>query len=87
MTATRVNLERYLNNYQDLQPYRGSLVYFRAELRPPGVINDPLAGWENFIPDDANIHPIPGNHSSMLKRPNVQALAQHLKQEMKKQHV
>ena len=84
MTATRVNLERYLNNYQDLQPYRGPLVYFRAELRPPGVFNDPLAGWEKFIPDDANIYPIPGNHSSMLKRPNVQALAQHLKQEMKK---
>lgn len=85
MTVTRINLERYLNNYQGLQPYQGQLVYFRAELRPPGVVDDPLAGWENFIPDDANIYPIPGNHSSMLKRPNVQVLAQHLKQEMNKQ--
>lgn len=84
MAATRSHLERYLNNYQDLQPYRGQLVYFRAELRPPGVVNDPLAGWENFFPENANIYPIPGNHSSMLKRPNVQVLAQHLKQEMKK---
>jgi hypothetical protein len=85
MTATRMNLERYLNNYQGLQPYQGQLVFFRAELRPPGVLNDPLAGWENLFPEDVLVHLIPGNHNSMLKRPNVQALARYLKQEMNKQ--
>ena len=87
MEATRINLERYLNNYQGLQPYRGHLVFFRAERRPPGVINDPLTGWEDLFPENAHVHPIPGNHTSMLKRPNVQVLAKFLHQEMKKQAV
>ena len=87
MAATHINLERYFNNYQGLQPYRGHLVFFRAEHRPPGVISDPLTGWANLFPENAHVYPIPGNHNSMLKRPNVQVLAQHLKQEMKKQHV
>ena len=83
MEATRINLERYFNNYQGLRPYQGRLVFFRAEHRPPGVVKDPLTGWESFFPENAHVYPIPGTHTSMLKRPNVQVLAEYLKQEMK----
>jgi len=83
MPATRINLERYLTTYEGLQPYAGHLVFFRAIQRPPGIVKDPLTGWKNLFPDDAHVHAIPGNHTSMLKQPNVQILAKYLQQEIK----
>jgi len=83
MPATRVNLERYLTNYEGLQPYEGQLVFFKATQRPPGIVKDPLTGWKNLFPENAQVYAIPGNHTSMLKQPNVKVLAKHLKQEIK----
>ena len=83
MPATRVNLERYLTNYEGLQPYEGHLVFFKATQRPPGIVKDPLTGWKNLFPENAQVYAIPGNHTSMLKQPNVKVLAKHLKQEIK----
>jgi thioesterase domain-containing protein/acyl carrier protein len=82
MPATRINLERYLTTYEGLQPYEGRLVFFRATQRPPGVVKDPLTGWKGLFPENAHVHAIPGNHTSMLKQPNVQVLAESLKQEV-----
>jgi thioesterase domain-containing protein len=82
MPATRINLERYLTTYEGLQPYEGRLVFFRATQRPPGVVKDPLTGWKGLFPENAHVHAIPGNHTSMLKQPNVQVLAEYLKQEV-----
>jgi thioesterase domain-containing protein/acyl carrier protein len=83
MPATSINLERYVTNYEGLQPYEGHLVFFRATMRPPGIFNDPLTGWQNLFPENTQVHAIPGSHTSMLKQPNVQILAKHLKQEKK----
>lgn len=82
MPATSIKLKRYLTVYDGLQQYDGHLVFFRATQRAPGIVNDPLAGWQFLFPKDARVHVIPGSHSSMLKQPNVSILAKYVEQEV-----
>lgn len=36
-------------------------------------------GWNQFIPNGAKVHTIPGNHYTILQNPHVSILAEHLK--------
>lgn len=70
----------YANNRaaQDYLPssYSGKITLFRTA-QPFGSGQDATLGW-NQLADTVEIHPIPGNHLSMLQSPQVQILAQQL---------
>jgi amino acid adenylation domain-containing protein len=41
---------------------------------------DPLKGWGNLATEGVDLHQVPGNHFTMLREPNVQALGEQLRQ-------
>jgi thioesterase domain-containing protein/acyl carrier protein len=57
------------------QSYAGRVVFLKSE--DP---RDRVPGWEKLIAEGLEIHPVPGNHLSMLAEPNVKSLAETLKQ-------
>jgi thioesterase domain-containing protein len=56
------------------QPYAGKVTLFNAEQTDPGVIRDPLGAWPGLA-REIEVHPVPGNHDTMLTEPNVAVLA------------
>ncbi len=65
------------NNYNP-QPYGGKVNLFLAE---GGIATDSLeaiAGWEKLANKGVNIHWIPGDHHTMVTKPNVLVLAEKL---------
>lgn len=58
------------------KPYAGSIVYFRASERPPGIQPDPQVGWGKIATQGMTVYEIPGSHTSIIKSP---LLAEHLK--------
>lgn len=59
------------------QPYLQRLTLFRATEQPEVSGHDRTLGW-GTLAKDIQLHPVPGNHLSLLKPPHVQTLAQQL---------
>lgn len=67
-------------NYQP-SPYAGKVTLFRALDRGEfeSISVDPLFGWDRFAEKGVDAFDIPGDHIGILKDPNVQSLACHLR--------
>lgn len=79
-----VQLEHVYNqNLQALErfrssPYEGRVSLFNAAEQDPAIIPDPFYGWRGLA-REIEIHPVPGNHDTMLTEPHVATLARELK--------
>jgi glycosyltransferase involved in cell wall biosynthesis len=64
---------------QDYTPrvYPGRVIVFRADEQPAGD-HDPSLGWSGLAAEGLEVYSIPGNHSTMVREPHVQALAERL---------
>lgn len=65
------------NDYQP-QSYSGTVDLFLAEA---GIASDSLesiAAWQKLVPQGVNFHWIPGDHHTMVTKPNVAILAEKL---------
>jgi thioesterase domain-containing protein/acyl carrier protein len=61
-----------------LRPYPGRVTVFRATETTPGY-EDPRLGWGRFARGGVDVYEVPGNHSSLVEEPHVQALASKVK--------
>jgi amino acid adenylation domain-containing protein len=59
------------------QPYVDRITLFKATEQPDSLKYSPTLGWD-ALASDIQLHPVPGNHLSLLKQPHVQVLAQQL---------
>lgn len=84
MPQTQRQLDRYRDMYANLQPYDDHVLYCKARQRPPGIVDNPLSGWDELLLNEPAIYTIPGDHSSILKYPNVKVLANVLKKDMER---
>ena len=82
------NIKRLLDVYQanrqafqryQPQLYRGKITIFPAIERQEELFPGTSKGWKKFTQEGVDIHPVPGNHSSMVRSPQVQVLAEQLK--------
>ncbi len=60
------------------QPYPNRITLFRATDQPDSARHDPTLGWR-ALAQEIQVHPVPGNHLSLLKQPHVQTLAEQLR--------
>ncbi|MEH1934754.1 MAG: amino acid adenylation domain-containing protein [Nostoc sp.] len=64
-------------------PYLGEVILLRTEDQNRdeaiGTQYDPQFGWGDLVPGGLDIHYIPGSHLDLLKEPNVQVLAETLR--------
>ncbi|MDF5734350.1 MULTISPECIES: non-ribosomal peptide synthetase [unclassified Nostoc] len=64
-------------------PYLGQLILLRTEDKNRdeaiGTEYDPQFGWGELVPFGLDIHYLPGSHLDLLKEPNVQVLAEILR--------
>ncbi len=67
-----------LENYK-AGGYRGTIHLFRARKQPLRSM-DPSLGWNQVAPGRVRIAVIPGTHESMVQEPNVQTLAQRIRE-------
>jgi thioesterase domain-containing protein/acyl carrier protein len=61
------------------QPYSGALLFFQAAERPMGKYWDLAWEWRELTKDKCVCREIPGDHVTLLKAPNIDILADHLK--------
>ncbi|MGV0024746.1 amino acid adenylation domain-containing protein [Phormidesmis priestleyi] len=61
------------------QNYCDRITLFKAIEQSDGIGQDPTLGW-SALASDIQLHPVSGNHLSLLKPPHVQTLAQQLGQ-------
>jgi amino acid adenylation domain-containing protein len=66
-----------LKNYRP-KAYSGRITLFRAETSSRNLLADNTSGWGDLTDDPIEVHLIPGNHYTMVARPNVQILAEKL---------
>ena len=80
-------ISRLLNvfkaNMNALKSYRPKAYFdritlFRAETSSRNLLADNTSGWGDLTNDPIEVHLIPGNHYTMVARPNVQILAEKL---------
>jgi amino acid adenylation domain-containing protein len=57
------------------EPYEGRVILFSAARRPWYMRWDPMEQWTNILTGQFEIVPIPGDHMSVLKPPQVTLLA------------
>jgi len=62
-----------------MHPYPGPMVLFRASEKSLRGARDPYAGWKGLAKGRLEVCEIPGGHVSILAKPQVQILAEHLK--------
>jgi thioesterase domain-containing protein len=60
------------------KPYFDRITLFRAETASRNALADHTSGWGDLTDSSIEVHLIPGNHYTMLARPNVQILAEKL---------
>ncbi|GLS25824.1 hypothetical protein GCM10007877_15380 [Marinibactrum halimedae] len=68
--------DHIVKNYT-AQYYSGTVVLFRASERSPFEPEDTYMGWAKIAPN-INVVQIEGDHLSILRKPNVKAMARHL---------
>ncbi|MBN3896548.1 MAG: amino acid adenylation domain-containing protein [Nostoc sp. NOS(2021)] len=61
------------------QAYPKGINLFRTKVQSSIVKEDPSMGWDQLILGGTEIHHIPGNHLTMLKKPHIQVLAAQLR--------
>lgn len=61
------------------QPYQGKITLFKSSSQEKIANLDSTLGW-NQLSSEIDVHIVPGNHFSMLKKPNVQLLGEQLRQ-------
>jgi thioesterase domain-containing protein/acyl carrier protein len=59
-------------------PYPGDLSLFVVTHRPWYIRWDPMQNWRKFIQGHLEIHPVQGEHGSLLSEPHVRDLARQL---------
>lgn len=77
--------------------FQGNLLLFRATQKSSifdgtqiddtpytELYSDPLLGWGKRVTEEVKVHDIPGGHSSMLQKPNVQDIAEVIQAYMNK---
>ena len=62
--------------------YNGRIAVFRAHEQPRQRIRDLYLGWGRLALGGVDVHFIPGRHTSVLKEPHVEGLANELKQRL-----
>jgi phthiocerol/phenolphthiocerol synthesis type-I polyketide synthase D len=87
-------LEHQRTSYEDArtaerftpQPYEGNVILYRATDRGLTTTLDPryartedALGWDVYCPS-LEVVPVPGDHTSLIDPPNVDVMAQHLRQ-------
>jgi amino acid adenylation domain-containing protein len=71
-------------NYAPLNTSPLPITLFRAQDMDsppeplPDILQDPAWGWNQFSDREVEIYHVPGAHVSMMTKPNVEILAQHL---------
>jgi thioesterase domain-containing protein len=60
--------------------YHGSVqLFYGSDVSlHPGGLSMVLGGWQDFVTDDVVFTRVPGDHDTVLQRPFVHTLAQHL---------
>jgi amino acid adenylation domain-containing protein len=66
-----------LKNYRP-KAYNDRITLFRAETSSRTLLVDNTSGWADLTDDPVEVHLIPGDHYTMVVRPNVQILAEKL---------
>jgi thioesterase domain-containing protein/acyl carrier protein len=66
------------------QTYNGRITLFRTSLQVSRVHHDPTLGWNELTRQGVDVHIVPGNHLTMLRKPNVQVLAEQLRRYFEK---
>jgi thioesterase domain-containing protein/acyl carrier protein len=61
------------------QAYPGQVTLFRAKSRPLLNPYDPEIGWQQLAPGKVDVRDVPGSHEGMFRKPNVDYLAQQLR--------
>jgi acyl-CoA synthetase (AMP-forming)/AMP-acid ligase II/thioesterase domain-containing protein/acyl carrier protein len=72
-----------LRRYQPRQ-WSGRTLHLWAEQRPKGAFRDPEFIWGHLSPAGFIFHEVPGDHDSMLREPNANAIAEILGEELSK---
>jgi len=83
MEEVRRLLNVFKANMNALKSYRPKAYFdritlFRAETSSRNLLADNTSGWEDLTDNPIEVHLIPGNHYTMVARPNVQTLAEKL---------
>lgn len=61
-----------------LRRYPGRVTLFRASEDLSGNRLDPTLGWSDWAQGGVDVHIVPGNHATMVYKPNVETLAEKL---------
>ncbi|MCL1465995.1 non-ribosomal peptide synthetase [Argonema galeatum] len=73
----QANSEAAVNYVPQIYPNRITLL--RSSDRSIVASQDPTMGWNELAGSGVEVHVVSGNHLTMLRKPNVQALAEQLK--------
>ncbi|MCG6137853.1 MAG: amino acid adenylation domain-containing protein [Nostoc sp. LLA-1] len=76
------NSQAVLNYVPQAYPKRINL--FRTKVHSSIAKEDPSMGWDQLTGGETEIHHIPGNHLTMLRKPHIQILAAQLKASIEK---
>jgi FkbH-like protein len=60
----------------DPKPYAGRIHLIRAEDQKPELLNEMTFGWQNVARDGVEFCTLPGDHFSLLEKPNVTKVAE-----------
>lgn len=72
----QANSQATLSYVPQLYPYQVTL--FKSGIQSKTAYQDSSLGWEQFALGGVEVHQIPGNHLTMLRKPHVQVLAEKL---------
>lgn len=61
------------------QPYQGKITLFKSSSQEKLADHDSTNGWSKLT-SEVDVHIVPGNHFTMLKKPNVRLLGEQLRQ-------
>jgi amino acid adenylation domain-containing protein len=61
------------------QVYPKQITLFRTNAQSSAAKEDPSMGWDKLAAGGTEIHMIPGNHLTMLRKPHIEVLAEQLK--------
>jgi len=79
---------RYLENHARSMtayrpsPYAGSLVLYKAQQDQDSTNLSAALGWDKLVRGAIEVCSIPGNHLTIMRRPNVRILAHHLRRHL-----
>jgi thioesterase domain-containing protein/acyl carrier protein len=69
---------RATRNYR-VHRYPGRITLFKASQELSGTSSDPALGWDEWAAGGVDVQIVPGNHATMVYKPNVEVLAEKLR--------